>query len=227
MFHYNKHSTTYGVARDTVPLFQDEEIVPPQRARHLHPRQALHVSDHARLRSHRGHRHRKLCPRVYNPRDGTKIYRFSKELLAYIEMCVAFSQHYRQNDPHTASAMDMYLRDALQTYADVTYKDLHDYLARRFHAWYTKFKPSSSAVVSAGDSELGAVVQVEGVDAAAPTAKKVEETPIQRHYSLTLNDVSASPCAAPAAACPADPAAADEGGEYAAHKESSGQCIPH
>jgi hypothetical protein len=51
-------------------------------------------------------------------------------------------------------------------------KDLHNYLARRFHAWYTKFKPSSSAVVSAGDPKLGVVVQVEGVDGAAPPAKK-------------------------------------------------------
>jgi hypothetical protein len=96
--------------------------------------------------------------------DGTKIYSFSKELLAYIEMCVAYSPHYRQDNPRTAGAMDTYFRDAHQIYADVTYKHLHDYLARLFHAWYTKFKPSSSAVISSGDLELGAVVQVEGVD---------------------------------------------------------------
>ncbi len=72
---------------------------------------------------------------------------------------------------------------------------LHDCLARRFHAWYTKLKPSSSAVVSAGDPELGAVVQVEGVDGAAPPAKKPR-------YSLTLNDGSAAPGAAPAAQPP-------------------------
>ncbi len=77
--------------------------------------------------------------------------------------------------------------------------------------WYTKFKPSCSAVVSVGDPELGAVVQVGGVDGAAPPAKKPQ-------YSLTLNDVSASPCAAPG---PAAPAAADEGGDDAAHKVSS------
>ncbi len=65
-------------------------------------------------------------------------------------MCVAFSLYYRQDNPSTAGARDTYFRDALQTYADVTYKDLHDYLARRFHAWYTKLKPSSAAVVSAG-----------------------------------------------------------------------------
>ncbi len=62
--------------------------------------------------------------------DGTRIYRFSKELLAFIEMCVSFSQYYLQNDPRTAGAMDTYFRDALQTYADVAYKDLHYYLAR-------------------------------------------------------------------------------------------------
>jgi hypothetical protein len=73
-----------------------------------------------------------------------------------------------------------------------TYKDLHDYLAKPFRAWYTKFKPSSSAVVSeglqaaAGDPKLGAVVQVEGVDRAAPPPKKLR-------YSLTLND---DPCVA-------------------------------
>jgi hypothetical protein len=140
---------------------------------------------------------------------------FSKELL---EMCVAFSPYYSQDDPRTADAIDTYFRDALQTYADVTHKDLHDYyLARRFHAWYTKFKPSRSAVVSAGDPKLGAVVQVE-VDGAAPPAKKP-----QYILRLTLNDVSA----APAAAGPAAPATAEEGGEDAAHKERSRQSSPH
>jgi hypothetical protein len=130
-------------------------------------------------------------------------------------MCVAFSQYYRQDNPRTAGAMDTYFRDALQTYTDVTYKDLNDFSARRFHAWYAKFKPSSSAVVSAGDSELGALVQVEGVNGAAPPAKKP-------WYSLTLNDVSA----APAAAGPAAPATTEDGGEGAADKERSGQSSP-
>ena len=56
------------------------------------------------------------------------------------------------------------------------------------------------------------VVQVEGVDGAAPPAKKTR-------YSLTLNDRSADPCAAPAVPGPADPAAADEGGEDAEQSE--------
>jgi hypothetical protein len=60
--------------------------------------------------------------------------------------------------------MDMYFWDALQACADVPYKDLHAYLARRFHAWYAKFKPASSEVVGVGDAEVGGIVSVGGVD---------------------------------------------------------------
>jgi hypothetical protein len=111
--------------------------------------------------------------------DKTRIYRFSKELLAYLEMCVAFSPYYRQDDPRTAGAMDTYFRDALQAYAAVPYKDRHAYLERRFHAWYTKFKPASSEVVDVEDAEVGAVVSVGGVDGEARPAKKTR-------FSLTL-----------------------------------------
>jgi hypothetical protein len=131
--------------------------------------------------------------------DGTKIYRFSKELLAYIEMCVASCPYYRQDDPRTAGAMDTYFREALQAYAYVTYKDLHDYLARRFHVWYAKFKLARSAVVSAGNPELGAVESVEGVDGEAPPAKR-------SRFSLTLKEVSVAP-AAPAPPLAGAPAA--------------------
>jgi hypothetical protein len=134
-------------------------------------------------------------------------------------MCVALSPYYRQDDPRTAGTMDTYFRDALQTFADVTYKDIHDYLARRFHAWYAKFKPSSSAVVSAGDPELGAVGSVEGMDGAAPRSPPAKK-PL---FSLTLNDVSA----APAAAGPAAPSTTEEGGKDNADKERSGQSSPH
>jgi hypothetical protein len=113
--------------------------------------------------------------------DGTKIFRFSKELPTYIEMCVAFSPYYRQDDPCTSGAMDMYFRRELQKYADITCKVLRDCLARRFHAWYTKYQPSSPAVVSAGDPEpeVGTVMRVAGVDGAAAPVKKAR-------YSLTL-----------------------------------------
>jgi hypothetical protein len=92
------------------------------------------------------------------------------------------------------------------------------------NAWYAKFKPSSSAVVSAGDPELGAVVSVEGVDGAAPPAKRPQ-------FSLTaplrLNDVSAaSATAGPAAPAAAGPAQPEEGGEDPAAKERSGPSSP-
>ncbi len=108
-----------------------------------------------------------------------------------------------------AGAMSHYNKDS------TTYW-VHDYLARRFHAWYAKFKPSSSAVVSAGDPELGAVVPVEGMEGAAPPAKKPR-------FSLRLNDISA----APAAAGPTPPSTTEEGGEDTADKERSGQSSPH
>jgi hypothetical protein len=112
-----------------------------------------------------------------------------------------------KDDPRTAGAVDMYFRDALQAYADVRYKDLHDYLTRRFHAWKAKFKPASSAVVGAGDPELGEVpvVSVEGVDGEAPPAKR-------SRFSLTLKDGSAAP-ASPAR--PPAPPASDEKGASA------------
>ena len=87
-------------------------------------------------------------------------------------MCVAFSPYYRQDDPRTAGAMDTYFRDALQAYAAVPYKDLHAYLERRFNAWYTKFKPESTAVVDVEDAALGDVVSVEVVDGEVQPFKK-------------------------------------------------------
>jgi hypothetical protein len=45
-----------------------------------------------------------------------------------------FSPYYRQDDPRTAGAMDMYFRDALQLekYADIINKDLHAGVSSRW-----------------------------------------------------------------------------------------------
>jgi hypothetical protein len=203
--HYNKDSTTYGVARDAVPLFQDDDDNPLINELGIYILDKLcmfqKMQDYAVTADTDIDTYVRECTIIV---DWTRTYRFSKELLAYIEMCVAFSPYYRQDDPRTAGAMDTYFREALQAYADVTYKDLHDYLARRFHAWYAKFKPASSAVVSAGDPELGEVVPVDGVDGAAPPAKR-------SRFSLTLKEVSAAP-AAPAPPPAGAPTASDEEG---------------
>jgi hypothetical protein len=186
LFHYNKDFTTYGVARHVVPLFQDDDDNPLINELGIYILDKLcmfqNMQDYAVTADTDIDNYVRECTLIV---DGTKIYRFSKELLAYIEMCVTFSPYYRQDDPRTAGAMDTYFRDVLQTYADVTYKVLHDYLARRFHAWYAKFKPSSSAVVNAGDPELGTVVPVEGVDGAAAPAKRSKRP----RFRLTLKDI--------------------------------------
>jgi hypothetical protein len=133
-------------------------------------------------------------------------------------MCVAFRPYYRQDYPRTAGAMDTFFREALQAYADVTYKDLHDYLARRFHAWYAKFKPASSAVVSAGDPELGEVLPVDGVDGAAPPAKR-------SRFSLTFQEVSAAP-AAPAPLPAGDQGESDKEGASEGGGDADGEPSP-
>jgi hypothetical protein len=136
MFYYKNDSTTYGVARDAVPLFQDEDDNPLINELGIYTLDKLcmfqGMQDYAVTADTDIDNYVRECTILV---DGTKIYRLSNEFLAYIEICVAISLYYRQDDPRTAGAMDTYFRDALQTYADVTYKDLHDYLARRFHAW--------------------------------------------------------------------------------------------
>ena len=63
--------------------------------------------------------------------DGTKIYHFSKELLANVGKCVVFSPYYRQDDPRTAGPIETYCTNALAVYATIHF---HTYLARQFHA---------------------------------------------------------------------------------------------
>ncbi len=71
------------------------------------------------------------------------IYRFSKEILAYIETLVVFSQLYRQNDPHTVGALGAFYSAALQDYAawyaPIKYGDRHQHLTWRLMVWYNLF----------------------------------------------------------------------------------------
>ncbi len=130
--YYKKDSTTYGVARDAVPLFQDDDDNPLINELGIYildkPELCMfqNMQDYAVTAETDIDTYVSECTILV---DGTRIYSFSKEHLAYIEMCVAFSPYYRQDDPRTAGAINTYFRKALQAYADVTYKDLHDYLA--------------------------------------------------------------------------------------------------
>jgi hypothetical protein len=73
------------------------------------------------------------------------IYRFSKEILAYIETLVAFkfSLQYRHDDSHTAGALGAFYTAALQDYAaryaPIKYDDLHQYLTWHLMVWYNVF----------------------------------------------------------------------------------------
>jgi hypothetical protein len=141
--------------------------------------------------------------------------RFILPFAHYLEMCVAFSPYYRQDDPRTAGAMDMYFRDVLQAYADVPFKDLHAYLERRFRDWYTKFKPASTEVVGVGDAEVGDIVSLEGVDGEAPPVKK-------SRYSYTLDNGSAAQAAPPPPPAPASSSDGEASGERTGPSSQAG-----
>jgi hypothetical protein len=203
LFHYNKAAATYGLAGNGMPLYCADDADPlindlgiyilDKLGTFQNMQDTYKVTAEIDLFDYVGHSTIIV--------DGTKIYRFSKELLAYLEMCVAFSPYYRQDDPRTAGAMDMYFRDALQAYADVQCKDLHAYLERRFRVWYTKFKPAGSEVVGVGSAEVGDIVSLEGIDGEAPPVKK-------SRYSYTFEDESAASDAPPP---PPAPAASGDG----------------
>ncbi len=68
--------------------------------------------------------------------DGTTIYRFSKELLAYLKTLVAFSPYYYADDPRSAGNIDKYYKSALDHYMDIEYEQFHEYLAGGLKMWY-------------------------------------------------------------------------------------------
>ena len=167
LFHYNKDSKAYNLKSDGLPMNQPSDDDPLINDLGIYILDKLgtfqNMSDVYKVTAETDiHDYVGSYTLLV---DKTKIYRFSKELLAYLEMCVAFSPYYKQDDPRTAGAMNTYFRDDLQAYAAVPYKDLHAYLERRFQAWYAKFKPTSrSEVVGVEDAEEGDIVSVGGGD---------------------------------------------------------------
>ena len=194
LFHFNKDSKTYNLKSDGLPMYVPSDDDP------LISDVGIYILDKLGTFQNMSAVYKVTAETDLHDYvgsstilvDNTRIYRFSKELLAYLEMCVAFCPYYRQDDPRTAGAMNTYYRDVLQAYAAVPYKDLHAYLERRMGAWYSKFKPSSE-VVEVEDAEVGDLVAVGGVDGEAPPAKR-------NRFSLTFGS--------PAAATPPTPPAA-------------------
>ncbi len=65
--------------------------------------------------------------------DSTRVYRFSKELLALIETLVALSPYYVANDPNAAGPIDIYYSEAPNEYASMITNDvLHGFIIEGF-----------------------------------------------------------------------------------------------
>ena len=69
------------------------------------------------------------------------MYRFSKEMLAFIQTLVAFCPYCIANEPNTAGPMDNYYTEALLDYEAVTYEAFHSYLIEGLDYWYELFPP--------------------------------------------------------------------------------------
>jgi hypothetical protein len=68
--------------------------------------------------------------------DGTRVYRFSRELLAFLETMVAFSPYHVANNPNAAGPADAFYEAALECYKKVPYDKLHDYIVESLVEWY-------------------------------------------------------------------------------------------
>jgi hypothetical protein len=87
---------------------------------------------------------------------GTIIYRFSRELLAYLETLVAFSPYCHEDDPRSAAHIDKHFKSALTNYKDISYEQLHEYLTELLTEWYEENPPvaSSKRLVSSLEEEM-------------------------------------------------------------------------
>ena len=63
----------------------------------------------------------------------------SKELVAYLETLVAFTQYYRADDARMSGKMENFYTKALSRYKTFTYKDFHKYIARKLIEFYDRF----------------------------------------------------------------------------------------
>jgi hypothetical protein len=76
--------------------------------------------------------------------DGSRVYRFSRELLAFLETLVAFCPYHVANNPNAAGPADAFYEAALARYKKVPYDKFHDYIAESLCEWYERFKPDAA-----------------------------------------------------------------------------------
>ena len=96
-------------------------------------------------------------------------YRFSKQMVAYVETLAAFSPYYVAGDPRCQGRVDNFYHRALERYKDFPYKEFHKYIARKMAAFYKRHgfpATKASKVVPEPDESqepnVGDIISVEG-----------------------------------------------------------------
>ena len=166
---------------------------------------------------------RRKHPQLEGPPSVPPVNFFSKNLLAYLEMLVAFCPYYRADDARMAGKMEAFYQQAVHRYKEFTDKQLHQYITRKLTAWCDLYRPKPPSTESADnediDGEEGDIVNVGGGDA-----------PLPKRYELSGDEDGEEESAAPAAgnaAAPAAaaPAAAAESGSDGAGSPAAGGAV--
>ena len=142
-------------------------------------------------------------------------FRFSKQMVAYVETLVAFSPYYVAGDPRTQGRVDNFYHQALERYKDFPYKEFHKYIARKMAAFYKRHgfpATKASKVMQEPDESqepnLGDVVPVEGGGALSQSYTMSDGSSDDDEEEGAAGGAAAAPAEAPAAGG-AEPAPAD------------------
>ncbi len=142
MFYYRDGDATYGLKNNSMILYKQDDDNPLlndfgcyildrlHKVQNMQDYAMLPVCDTADIDIDKYVSHTKKFE------DGTTIYRFSRELLAYLKTLVAFSPYYYADDSRSAENIDKYYKSALKLYMDIEYEQVHAYLAGCLKIWY-------------------------------------------------------------------------------------------
>jgi hypothetical protein len=203
MFHYDCASRVYGINHADGHLFRKISENPLIKEFGAYILSKLHTFQN--MKCFQVHEDTDYVRNRTTLHDGAVVHRFSKELLAFIKTLVAFSPHYRGNDPRASGAMDTYFTDTLSDYGNISYEALHTGLIDELTDWYQRFPPAKvvdSDEEPAGGAQVGDVVELDG--AQATNAFSVG----RRRSAAVEGSASAGGQPAPAAAAPAAAVAA-------------------
>ena len=221
MFHYDKamlehESEAYGINHQVMyrdskenELINDFGIYVLSRLHTFQNMKALRVDADTDIAAYVRHSTELL--------DGNRVYRFSRELLAFLETMVAFSPYHVANNPNAAGPADAFYEATLARYKQVTYEKLHDYLEDCFVQWYKLFPPDDWAADTeeegdGGNEENGDHVETENTEPAEDivsfkTSKRSSGAPAIPSPGAADGGAAASAAAPPAAAAAVEAAA--------------------